>query len=143
VRGDRNTLTDWNESCAAHPFFTLVVTLRSAAYTLGLDRSAPEIVELRDRYLEPWQSLAARSVLIAALELAQRVGLVCRALTWHRVLTSLEEPFRSEQAEAATGWLGEFLEAEDWPSGSYRDTNCTSGYCAEGPASKDSAWPLR
>jgi hypothetical protein len=38
---------------------------------------------------------------------------VCRALTWHRVVTSLEEPFRSEQAEAVPGWLGEFLEAED------------------------------
>jgi hypothetical protein len=113
VRGDRYSLTDWGESCAAHPFFTLVVTLRRAAYTLGLDRSAPEIVELRDRDFEHWQRLAPRNVLIAACELAQRVGMLCRALTWHRVVTSLKEPFRSEQAEAVPGWLGEFLVAED------------------------------
>ena len=42
--------------------------------------------------------------------LAQRVGMVCRTLTWHRVVTSLEEPFRSENANPVPGWLGEFFE---------------------------------
>jgi hypothetical protein len=69
--------------------------LRSAAYTLALDVGAPEVVALRDIYLEPWQRFAPRAVLLEASELAQRLGMVCRALTWHRVVTSLEEPFRS------------------------------------------------
>src|SRR5207248_11618417 len=61
VRGDRLTFTDWGESCAAHPFFTTVVMLRSAAHTLGLAADAPEVMGLRDRYLEPWEQLAPRS----------------------------------------------------------------------------------
>ena len=110
VRGQRCTFTDWGESCAAHPFFTTVVMLRSAAHTLGLPAGAPEIVALRDRYLEPWESWAPRGTLLEAFALAQRLGMVCRALTWHRVVTSLDEPYRSQNAEAVPGWMGEFLE---------------------------------
>ena len=110
IRDDRCTFTDWGESCVAHPFFTTLVMLRSAAHTLGLPASAPEVIELRDRYLEPWERLAPRRTLLEAWALAQPVGMVCRALTWHRVVVSLEEPFRSENAEAVPGWLGEYLE---------------------------------
>jgi hypothetical protein len=35
----------------------------------------------------------------------------CRALTWHRVVTSLESPEREEHADAVPGWLQEFLNA--------------------------------
>ena len=110
LRGERCTFTDWGESCAAHPFFTTVVMLRSAAHTLNLPASSPEVLALRDRYLEPWEQLAPRAALLEAFNLAQRLGMVCRALTWHRVIISLDEPFRSENAEAVPGWMGEFLE---------------------------------
>jgi hypothetical protein len=110
VRDGRYVLTDWGESCAAHPFFTTVVMLRSAAHTLGLAVDAPEVITLRDIYLEAWQPFAPRPALLEAFELAQSVGMVCRALTWHRVVTSLEEPFRSQYADAVPGWMGEFLE---------------------------------
>jgi Phosphotransferase enzyme family len=100
---------DWGESCAAHPFFTLVVMLRSIAYRRGWADDVPELARLRDRYLEPWTRYEPRERLLAASELAQRVGMVGRALTWHRVVSYLEEPFRSEHAEAVPGWLQEFL----------------------------------
>jgi hypothetical protein len=109
VRDGRYTLTDWGESCAAHPFFTLVVMLRGAAHTLGLAANAPEVVRLREIYLEAWQTFAPRAALLEAYELAQPLGMVCRALTWHRVVTSLEEPVRSQYADAVPGWMGEFL----------------------------------
>lgn len=86
VRDGRYTFADWGESCAAHPFFTLVVTLRSVAYRLGRVES--------DR------------------EVARRLGMVCRALTWHRVVSGLEEPLKGGHAEAVPGWLREFLDAE-------------------------------
>ena len=110
IRDSRITFTDWGESCVAHPFFTTVVMLRNAAYTSGLPAEAPEVRELLDRYLEPWQRLAPRATLLEACALAQRVGMVNRALTWHRVVAALEERFRSENAEAVPGWLGEYLE---------------------------------
>jgi len=110
IREGRCTFTDWGESCAAHPFFTTIVMLRSAAHTLGLPASAPEVLALRDCYLEPWEQLAPRPTLLEAFAMAQRLGMVCRALTWHRVVVSLDEPFRSENAEAVPGWMGEFLQ---------------------------------
>ncbi len=110
VRDARTTFTDWGESCAAHPFFTTVVMLRSACNTLELEPTAPEVMALRDFYLEPWERLAPRRTLVEAWTLAQRLGMVCRALTWHLVGASLLDPYRSEHAAAVPGYLGEFLE---------------------------------
>jgi hypothetical protein len=112
MRDGRYTLADWGESCVAHPFFTMVVTLRSIAYTLKLEEGAPELARLRDIYLEPWTRYETPDNLHAAFDLAQRVGMVCRTLTWYRVVSSLEEPLRSEYAEAVPGWLQEVLSAE-------------------------------
>jgi hypothetical protein len=110
IRDGRCTFTDWGESGAGHPFFTTVVLLRGAGNTLPLEPDAPELLALRDVYLEPWERLAPRGALLAAWTLAQHLGLVCRALTWHLVGTSLAEPYRSQNAEAVPGYLGEFLE---------------------------------
>jgi hypothetical protein len=113
VRDGVYTFADWGESCAAHPFFTLVVMLRSIAYRRGWEADAPQLAALRDIYLEPWTRYAPREQLLEASALAQRVGMVCRALTWYRVVSQLDEPFKSEHAEAVPGWLQEFLVAED------------------------------
>ncbi len=112
VRDGRYTFADWGESCAAHPFFTLVVMLRSIAYRRGWAADAPELARLRDVYLAPWARYEPHERLLAASTLAQQVGMVCRALTWHRVVSRLEEPFKSEHADAVPGWLQEFLAVE-------------------------------
>jgi hypothetical protein len=109
VRDGRYTFADWGESCVAHPFFTLVVTLRSVAYSLNLLAGDPALDQLRDAYLEPWRRYASWDDLQSAFVLASRVGMVNRALTWYRVVSHLEEPYRSEQADAVPGWLHEFL----------------------------------
>jgi hypothetical protein len=102
---------DWGESCAAQPFYTLVVGLRGIAYRFDLADDAPELVRLRDIYLEPWTPYASRAQLLAACTLAKQIGSFCRALTWHRVVSSLPSPFREEQQDAVPGWLQVFLEA--------------------------------
>lgn len=109
VREGRYTFADWGESCVAHPFFTLVVTLRSVAYSLSLMDDDPTLAQLRDAYLDPWRAYASWDDLQSAFVLASRVGMVNRALTWYRVVSHLEEPYRSEQADAVPGWLHEFL----------------------------------
>ncbi len=60
VRDGRYTFAVWGESCAAHPFFTLVVTLRSIVYRLELAEGSPELAGLRDACLEPWTHYASR-----------------------------------------------------------------------------------
>lgn len=110
-------LSDWGESCLAHPFFTLLVTLRSVAYRLKLEENAPELANLRDIYLDAWMGFAPREELLEAFHLANRVAMVNRALTWQRVVSELESPFREEHIGSVTGWLQEFLEAERAASG--------------------------
>lgn len=108
VRDGRHLFSDWGESCITHPFFTLVVGFRSIAYRLDLAADGPEIASLRDAYLEPWTDLAPLTQLRAAADLAQQIGTVCRALTWHRVISSLPPAIQAEYAEPVPGWLLEF-----------------------------------
>jgi aminoglycoside phosphotransferase (APT) family kinase protein len=116
VRDDRAVFADWGESCVAHPFFTLLVMLRSSAYRLKLADNAPGLLRLRDIYLEQWTSFGSQEDLLAAFQLAQRVAMVCRALTWHHVVSRLAEPFKSEYADTVPGWLQEFLNAQTMAS---------------------------
>ncbi len=111
-RNDHYTFADWGESGVAHPFCTWLVTSRVIAWRLELEKNAPELVRLCDAYLEPWTSYASREKLNAALKLAYRVGMVCRALTWRRVAAAVGEPLKSEYADAVPGWLQEFLNYE-------------------------------
>ena len=112
VRDGRYALADWGESCVAHPFSTLLVNGRSIAYRLGFlgeEGWRPEATRLRDAYLEPWGVYGSREDLQAACALARQLAMVGRALTWHHVVSRLEEPQRSEEADAVPGWLQEFL----------------------------------
>lgn len=111
VRDEHFVFSDWGESCVAHPFFTLLVTLRSVAYRLKLDDQAPELLQLRDVYLEPWTRFESRERLREAFALANRVAMVCRVLTWYRVVSSLDDALKAEYADAVPGWLQEFLNA--------------------------------
>jgi len=116
VRNDHYTFADWGESGVAHPFCTLLVTSRVIAWRLELEENAPELVRLYDVYLEPWTCYASLESLKAALKLAYRVGMVCRALTWRRVTAGVGEPLKSEYADAVPGWLQEFLNYEATPT---------------------------
>jgi hypothetical protein len=116
IRNRHYTFADWGESGVAHPFITLLVTSRVIAWRLELAEDAPELVHLRDIYLEPWTHYESRENLIEAFKLAYRVGMVCRALTWRRILAGVEEPVNAEYAEAVPGWLQEFLNSETTPT---------------------------
>jgi hypothetical protein len=48
-----------------HPFFGVVVALRSVADRFGLEPGAPQLDRLLDAYLETWTALASRSSLRA------------------------------------------------------------------------------
>jgi len=116
IRNSHYTFADWGESGVAHPFITLLVTSRVIAWRLKLAEDAPELVNLRDIYLEPWTQYESRDNLIAAFKLAYRVGMVCRALTWHRIIAGVDEPVKAEDAEAVPRWLLEFLNYETTPT---------------------------
>ena len=107
----RYIFTDWSDSSVGHPFFTMLVTLRATAHWLKLDEAGPELRRLRDAYLEPWTRFETRAGLEDALELAYRLGMVNRALSWHHGLGSLSEQDKGAYADSVPGWLQDYLQA--------------------------------
>ncbi|WP_211288977.1 phosphotransferase [Actinophytocola xinjiangensis] len=71
-------LFDWGDAVVAHPFASALVALQAA--------EGPDLVRLRDAYLEPFTDLAPHADLVGDLELACRVAKPARALVWDRAL---------------------------------------------------------
>jgi hypothetical protein len=113
VRDGRYVFFDWGDSCVSHPFFSLVVTLAVLAHRLGVDDDAPEVDRFRDAYLEPWTRFGSRADLEDAAALAYRLGVLCRGLTWARIVGALAPPISDEDAEAVPERMRMLLEVYD------------------------------
>jgi hypothetical protein len=89
----------------AHPFATLLVTLRVVADRFDLPNGAPELLRLRDAYVEPWTGEHDRATLVEACRLALLTGPVGRALSWRRSLLDATPSARARYGEGVPGWL--------------------------------------
>ena len=96
---------DWGDASVAHPFTTLLVSLRVVAHRFELPNGAPELLRLRDAYLEPWTGEHHRETLLEACRLALLTGPVGRALSWRRSLLDATPAARARHGEAVPGWL--------------------------------------
>jgi hypothetical protein len=96
---------DWGDASVAHPFATLLVTLRVVAYRLDLPNGAPELLRLRDAYVEPWTGEHDRATLVEACRLALLTGPVSRAMSWRRSLLDATPSARARYGEGVPGWL--------------------------------------
>lgn len=101
---------DWGDASVAHPFGTLLVTLRSIGHARKLAADDVQLVRLRDAYLEAWTDRYDRRTLVEAADLAIGLGPVSRSLSWRRALDTVEES-RAEYADAVPGWLEELFAA--------------------------------
>jgi hypothetical protein len=101
---------DWGDSCVSHPFHTLVVTLRAIAHRWELPPGGPDVLRLRDAYLEAFSGLAARRELVEATELAHFTGTAARALNWYRFIYAREPEFRSADEDAVPYGLRRLLD---------------------------------
>ncbi|MFG3554226.1 aminoglycoside phosphotransferase family protein [Micromonospora sp. NPDC047557] len=101
---------DWGDASVAHPFGTLLVTLRSIRYATALSADDASLARLRDGYLEAWTDRYDRHTLVEAADLAMNLGAVSRSLSWRRALDTAD-PARAEYAEAVPGWLAELFAA--------------------------------
>ena len=117
VDNGRYRIADWAESCVTHPFFSMLVCLRALADRAGYPDEAtdvpeemyPSLARLRDLYLAPWERYEPRETLLRIFNLAWRVGMVNRALTWKAVAEAVDPAYRASQIYAVPAWLGEFL----------------------------------
>ena len=104
--GGGYAIFDWGDSCASHPFASLVVGLRGIAYRFELGENDPDLERARDAYLEPWSRFAPRAELLRAVELAAVVGGLSRASAWF--LAYSDDEASDEAVESARWWFDEF-----------------------------------
>jgi hypothetical protein len=112
INGDRYIFADWSDSSVAHPFFSMVVTIRAVAYRLNLDENSPEMRRVRDAYLEPWTRFHGHRQLVEIYVRAYRLGMLNRALSWHYGTGALPLRLKTEHADAVPEWLQDFLKGE-------------------------------
>jgi aminoglycoside phosphotransferase (APT) family kinase protein len=98
---------DWGDAVIAHPFTSLTVPLRFFA-------EGPVRDAARDAYLEVFADLAPHDELVATAQLACRVALIARVLTWERALRAAREaggPVDERWADAPRQTLLALLES--------------------------------
>jgi hypothetical protein len=108
---------DWGDAGLAHPFATLLVTLRSVAHAFELGdwtpfgQHVPQLRRLEDAYLEPWSDRLSRAELRRFVQIATWTAMVGRALVWTLAMRSATDAELAESGTAVPGWLGELLMA--------------------------------
>jgi phosphotransferase family enzyme len=96
-RDGRYLVFDWGDACVSHPFHTLTVTLRAAAWRLELEPGGRDVLRMRDAYLEPFGPPAE---LAPVADVAYRTGMLARAYAWHRYVAAREGEEGDEEAVA-------------------------------------------
>jgi hypothetical protein len=86
---------DWGDATWGHPLGTMLATLNSIAFHAGTyvdggPAPTPELLRVRDAYLEPFTRYAAHADLVHCVGLARRTGCVGKALSYRAALA--EEP---------------------------------------------------
>lgn len=97
---------DWGDAVVGHPFGTLLVSLRVVAHLTALEYGDPELLRLRDAYLEPWTGDFDRPTLLEAARLAVRVGGITRADCYRRAMLEAT-PGPDPYGEGVPSWLKE------------------------------------
>jgi hypothetical protein len=104
VRGGRPVFIDWAEAAISHPFAGLVNTLRVFAWRKGLEGGEPEVLRLRDAYLEVWSDFGPQDELRELFTRAYAVGALARAATWERILLPLPPDERDDFEQNIAAW---------------------------------------
>ena len=111
LKEERITFFDWGDADVTHPFVSLRTLWVSIEIALELDDYAftPEMADLLDHYLEPFERFASRDELYKAYALSKPVASVVKALAWHQSITRMDASVREEYIHIVPAVLQEFL----------------------------------
>jgi hypothetical protein len=98
-------IIDWGDTSWAFPLTTMLTTMRSLAFHASLPVDAPEVLRVRDAYLEPFSTFATRADLVHLVDLARRTGCVGRAMAWRSALQGAEASIPAEMGFPVREWL--------------------------------------
>jgi hypothetical protein len=96
---------DWGDAVVGHPFGTLLISLRVVSDRAQLPADAPELLRLRDAYLDAWSGEMTRADLEEAARHAVWVDCVSRADCYRRALLEAVGEERAGQESGVPGWL--------------------------------------
>jgi hypothetical protein len=119
VKDGRITFFDWGDGDVTHPFVSLRTFFVSIELALDLEDYSftPDMAELLDIYLEPFQKFASKEALLQAYQLSKPVASVVKALAWHTTISRMGEDLRKEYAWIVPELMREFLYHEKKLSG--------------------------
>ena len=109
--GETYVFFDWAECALAHPFCSMMIVLRVAKYVLEYDEA--QLDRFRDAYLAPWTRYEPIERLREAFAIAVRLGTLCRALTWKRLIAQVEPSAKWEYEGSFPYFLRVFLGTEE------------------------------
>jgi hypothetical protein len=111
VKDGRITFFDWGDGSVTHPFTSLRTFFVSIEIALDLpDYSlTPEMAELLDLYLQPFEKFAPKEELRRAYELSKPVASIVKVLAWHTTISRMGEDLRKEYAWIVPELMREFL----------------------------------
>jgi Phosphotransferase enzyme family len=107
-------IIDWGDTTWGSPLGTMLGTLNSIAWHAGLFGDdgrvdAPEVVRVRDAYLEPFTAYVDRATLVRGVHVARRTGCVGKALSYRAALTGAPLAAHREMEFPVRAWLLELL----------------------------------
>lgn len=119
VKDGRITFFDWGDGDVTHPFVSLRTFFVSIEMSLDLEDYSftPEMAELLDLYLEPFQKFTSQEELLQAYQLSKPVASIVKALAWHTTISRMGEDLRKEYAWIVPELMREFLYHEQRLSG--------------------------
>ena len=111
LRDGRITFFDWGDASVTHPFVTLRTFFVSIEISLDLEDYSftPEMAELLDIYLQPFQQFASQEELLKAYQLSKPVASVAKALAWHTTISRMGRDLQKEYAWIVPELVREFL----------------------------------
>ena len=111
VKDGRITFFDWGDASVTHPFTSLRTFFVSIEMALDLEDYSftPEMAELLDLYLEPFQKFASKDELLRAYEVSKPVASIVKALAWHTTISRMSADLRAEYARIVPELMREFL----------------------------------
>lgn len=108
-------ILDWGDATVTHPFFSVRV-FWNALYDLLPEEDEvawyEQIQTMRTVYLEAWSGVAPKDVLWRHLLIAEELGCVYRALSWHVYVTRYRYDV-AESSDKPAQWLNLLLEYRD------------------------------
>lgn len=110
----RMTFIDWGEATITHPFFSIYNILEQAIIHHGVKQADKTYNKLQGACLESWLGLATKQQLLEAFNLSKQLRVIYDALSYYRLMTSVDlqalSSYYANKPNRLAGHLRKYIE---------------------------------